>query len=71
MNSKKQPKKQPDTNEMADRQFETEDYNRQDALSQGLAETHEQVSDAYQEGSLKIQIVNKKRADSKSALFLF
>lgn len=53
MNSKKQPKKQPDTNEMADRQFETEDYNRQDAPSQGLAETHEQVSDAYQEGSFE------------------
>ncbi|MBM7704557.1 YozQ family protein [Metabacillus iocasae] len=41
------------TEEMADRQFEVQDYSRQDELSQGLATTHEQVSDAYNEGTVE------------------
>ncbi|WP_110113806.1 YozQ family protein [Bacillus sp. CGMCC 1.16541] len=50
----KQPKQHElHTEEMADRQFEAEDYNRQDELSQGLAETHEQMSDVYSEGTVE------------------
>ena len=36
--------------DIAGRYYETEDYNRNDQLSSGLATTHEQVSDAYMEG---------------------
>ncbi|WP_264739251.1 YozQ family protein [Cytobacillus firmus] len=39
-----------DGTNIAGRYYETEDYNRNDQLSSGLATTHEQVSDAYMEG---------------------
>ncbi|MDF2035649.1 YozQ family protein [Bacillus sp. CMF12] len=39
-----------DGTNIAGRSYETEDYNRNDQLSSGLATTHEQVSDAYMEG---------------------
>lgn len=36
-----------DSANLAGRQYETEDYKREDELSSGLATTHEQVSDSY------------------------
>ncbi|UQD52055.1 DUF4025 domain-containing protein [Bacillus methanolicus] len=38
---------------LANRYYETEDYKRKDQLSSGLAETHEQVNDAYIEGEIR------------------
>lgn len=34
------------------RNFEYEDYNRNDETSKGLAKTHEQVSDLYKSGEV-------------------
>jgi hypothetical protein len=39
-----------DSEDIAGRYYETEDYKRNDQLSSGLATTHEQVSDTYMEG---------------------
>jgi hypothetical protein len=36
--------------ELAGRNYQVEDYNRNDQISSGLASTHEQVSDSYMEG---------------------
>ncbi|MRX71499.1 DUF4025 domain-containing protein [Bacillus lacus] len=44
---------QPDTTKLADRYFETDDYQRDDELSAGLAKTHEQVTDDYYEGTIE------------------
>ncbi|WP_210610875.1 YozQ family protein [Priestia flexa] len=41
------------TNDLAGRQFKSEDYKNSDEVSQGLAETHEQMSDTYQEGTVE------------------
>ncbi|WP_413307675.1 YozQ family protein [Bacillus sp. 1P10SD] len=38
--------------EIAGRVFDTSDYQKGDALSSGLATTHEQVSDTYMEGAV-------------------
>ncbi|MGG3564155.1 YozQ family protein [Neobacillus rhizosphaerae] len=38
--------------EIAGRVFDTSDYQKGDALSSGLATTHEQVSDTYMEGEV-------------------
>lgn len=47
-------KKQPqDSTKLAGRLYNVTDYQKQDSLSQGLATTHEQVSDAYMEGEIK------------------
>lgn len=35
---------------LAGRNYQVEDYKRDDQLSSGLAATHEQVSDSYMEG---------------------
>jgi hypothetical protein len=45
-------KNQKDSLDLAGRQYEVEDYNRNDQLSSGLATTHEQVSDTYMEGEI-------------------
>ncbi|GAA0325873.1 hypothetical protein GCM10008967_15560 [Bacillus carboniphilus] len=37
---------------IAGKQFDTEDYNKQDETSAGLAVTHEQASDDYFEGTI-------------------
>lgn len=37
---------------LAGRMYDVKDYDRKDTLSQGLAITHEQVSDAYMEGEI-------------------
>jgi hypothetical protein len=46
------PKNQNEQLDLAGRQYEVEDYNRNDQLSSGLATTHEQVSDSYMEGEI-------------------
>jgi hypothetical protein len=38
--------------DIAGRVFDTSDYQKEDALSSGLATTHEQVSDTYMEGEV-------------------
>ncbi|MFS0638281.1 YozQ family protein [Mesobacillus foraminis] len=47
-----------DNLKLAGRQYHTDDYNRQDELSSGLAKTHEQVSDTYMEGEILATIDN-------------
>ncbi|MCP8969226.1 YozQ family protein [Ectobacillus ponti] len=37
---------------LADRMYDTSDYKKKDNMSQGFATTHEQVSDAYTEGTV-------------------
>ena len=44
-------KKQP-SEELAGRQFEVSDYEGKSQLEKGLAETHEQGSDDYYEGTI-------------------
>ena len=43
-------KNSTDSSKIAGRVFHTDDYQKNDELSSGLATTHEQVSDAYMEG---------------------
>jgi hypothetical protein len=43
---------------IAGRQYHTADYQGQDELSSSLAQTHEQVSDAYYEGEINGTIDN-------------
>lgn len=45
-------KKQENSDKVAGKSYEPEDYNRTDELSQGLAITHEQVSDTFTEGTI-------------------
>jgi hypothetical protein len=45
-------KDQNESTEIAGRTFDTSDYQKNDALSSGLATTHEQVSDSYMEGEV-------------------
>ncbi|WP_077617113.1 YozQ family protein [Bacillus sinesaloumensis] len=53
-------KLQNGTEELAGRQYEIEDYGKNDQLSSGLATTHEQVSDAYMEGEIKAVVDDVK-----------
>nr|WP_048826331.1 YozQ family protein [Bacillus sp. B-jedd] len=39
-------------NSIAGRTYDSSDYKGNDQISSGLAETHEQVSDAYMEGEI-------------------
>jgi hypothetical protein len=41
-----------DSTKIAGRIFHTDDYQKNDELSSGLATTHEQVSDTYMEGEI-------------------
>ena len=43
-------KNSTESTEMAGRTFQASDYAKNDALSEGLAATHEQASDVYMEG---------------------
>ena len=45
--------KQETSTDLAGRQFEFDDYKKKDALSSGLAETHEQMSDGYYVGTVE------------------
>ncbi|MCM3588098.1 YozQ family protein [Mesobacillus maritimus] len=53
-------KNKQESTKIAGRHYHTDDYKRQDELSAGLAETHEQVSDAYFEGEIKATIENSE-----------
>ncbi|WP_449539277.1 YozQ family protein [Ferdinandcohnia sp. Marseille-Q9671] len=53
-------KLQNSTDELAARQYDPSDYQKNDQLSSGLATTHEQVSDAYMEGEIKAVIDDVK-----------
>ncbi|MCP8618130.1 YozQ family protein [Salirhabdus salicampi] len=50
---------------VADKYYEPEDYKRNDQLSSGIAETHEQTSDTLTEGTIdgKIERPNGKAED--------
>ncbi|MFD4819013.1 YozQ family protein [Peribacillus butanolivorans] len=50
MDSKESKK---DSLDIAGRIYDVSDYKRKDALSSGLAKTHEQVSDTYTEGEMQ------------------
>lgn len=51
-----------DSTKIAGRHYKPEDYKKKDALSSGLATTHEQVSDVYTEGQANpvVEDVNGK-----------
>lgn len=44
--------KKSDSSQIAGKTFEPSDYNGKSQLEKGLAETHEQVSDDYYEGTI-------------------
>lgn len=48
-----------DFTKLAGKNYDVLDYNKNDQLSSGLAQTHEQVSDAYMEGEIK-PVIEKK-----------
>lgn len=49
----KMDKKVPNgSTKLAGRTYDTSDYKEKDSLSNGLATTHEQVSDTYMEGEI-------------------
>jgi Protein of unknown function (DUF4025) len=52
-----------ESKQIAGRQYEVEDYNRQDELSEGLAETHEQASDDYMEGTIDAELNDQDSAN--------
>ncbi|MGM0877247.1 MAG: YozQ family protein [Bacillota bacterium] len=58
-------KKKLDSSQIAGREYEVEDYKRQDELSAGLATTHEQASDDYMEGTIDAMMKDNVD-DSKS-----
>jgi Protein of unknown function (DUF4025) len=43
-----------ESNQIAGKEYEVEDYKSQDELSSGLATTHEQASDGYMEGTIDV-----------------
>ncbi|TFB21382.1 DUF4025 domain-containing protein [Filobacillus milosensis] len=52
MVKKKKNSEQEDSNKIAEKGFEASDYEGNTQLEQGLAETHEQVSDVLHEGTI-------------------
>jgi hypothetical protein len=48
-----------ESQEIAGRVYDPSDYKKTDQLSSGLAETHEQFSDAYMEGEIGAKADNK------------
>ncbi|MGG1399911.1 YozQ family protein [Bacillus salipaludis] len=56
-------KEQNNNSEIAGRIFHTDDYQKKDQLSSGLATTHEQVSDTYMEGEIGAVIDNVNGTD--------
>ncbi|WP_163536389.1 YozQ family protein [Gracilibacillus sp. YIM 98692] len=57
----KSNRKLKDSEKVAEKMYDVEDYNSQDQTEKGLAITHEQVSDDYMEGTIdgKIDRTNK------------
>ena len=53
-------KKQNTNTDLAGRTYDVKDYEGNDQLSAGLAETHEQVSDSYMAGETFQEPKNKK-----------
>ncbi|MDQ6600154.1 MULTISPECIES: YozQ family protein [Bacillus] len=53
-------KNQNGSTEIAGRNFNANDYQKNDALSSGLATTHEQVSDTYMEGVIETNDLNEQ-----------
>ncbi len=51
--------------EVAGRMYESADYQRGDALSKGLAMTHEQASDSYAEGEVGGEVERKSDANDE------
>ena len=49
---------QVQSTQLAGRTYESDDYQRKDELSQGLAMTHEQASDSLTEGTIDGTIEN-------------
>lgn len=53
------------SSKIAGRNYESSDYDRNDFLSSGLAQSHEQVSDTFVEGTIdgKIKRANEQTND--------
>ncbi|AKM18768.1 MULTISPECIES: YozQ family protein [Geobacillus] len=49
--------------EVAGRQYDPSDYKSAAALGAGLAETHEQVSDVYAEGTIEAAVEQENAPD--------
>ncbi len=47
------PKKDRTKSVVGDKTYQHSDYHSNDQLSKGMAETHEQVSESYMEGSIE------------------
>ncbi|MDQ0217802.1 DUF4025 domain-containing protein [Peribacillus cavernae] len=58
-NEKKQ--QQESANKVAGRNFDFDDYKKDDQVSSGLAETHEQISDDYYSGTIDQQVLDKEQ----------
>ncbi|KMY50401.1 DUF4025 domain-containing protein [Peribacillus sp. JNUCC 23] len=52
-------KKNENQAEIAGRHYQTEDFEKKDQISSGFAETHEQVSDHFFEGTVD-QLINNQ-----------
>nr|WP_188205557.1 YozQ family protein [Alkalibacillus aidingensis] len=52
MSKKNQKANQKDSNKIAENNYDPSYYNEDGQFEQGLAETHEQVSDDYHEGTI-------------------
>lgn len=52
---------------VAGRVYDPSDYQKTDQLSSGLAETHEQFSDAYMEGEIGA-VINNKNSKEKGQI---
>ncbi|SDM52876.1 Protein of unknown function [Fictibacillus solisalsi] len=61
MEQKKNPKSKSE--EVAEKNYEPSDYSSQSETDQGLALTHEQVSDDYMEGTIDGLIENAEGKD--------
>ncbi|EKN68386.1 Protein of unknown function (DUF4025) [Schinkia azotoformans MEV2011] len=55
--------KAQNNNEIAEKNYQPQDYTSKNELNSGLATTHEQVSDTYAEGTLEAKIDNVKGQD--------
>lgn len=51
------------SNKIAEKNYQSTDYNSKNELDSGLATTHEQVSDTYTEGTLEAKIDNVNGQD--------
>jgi hypothetical protein len=58
-------KVQEDSIKIAGRQYNVEDYKKNDQVSAGLAETHEQISDKYMESPFDAMIADQKENKTK------